>query len=99
MISAYFNDPRRQAAYITNVSVTHECAGLGIASALLGMCLAAAEAKGFGTVRLEVSPDNVPAVRLYSRAGFRAVAARGDRLQLMARELRDTADEDIEWEL
>ena len=95
MINAYLNQSKGQAAYITNVSVMEECMGRGIASTLLGMCVAAAKAEGLGTILLKVSPGNAPAMRLYARAGFRAVAPRCEGFVLLARQLQEMAGEEL----
>jgi len=93
MINAYLNDPKGQAAYITNVSVAREYMGQGVASVLLAMCLALAQADHFSIVKLEVLPENVPAMRLYTRAGFKAVASSGESLLLMVRQISEVANE------
>jgi ribosomal protein S18 acetylase RimI-like enzyme len=93
MINAYLNDPKGQTVYITNVSVVREYTGHGIASALLAICLARAQADGFSVVKLEVSPENVTAMRLYARAGFKAVADSGKGYLLMVRQISERGDE------
>jgi ribosomal protein S18 acetylase RimI-like enzyme len=80
MINAYLNDTRTQTGFITNVSVLREYRGLGLASALLAMCLEYARKNGFTSIELEVAPNNAPAIKLYSRAGFKAVTMKGDNL-------------------
>lgn len=47
--------------------------GQGIGAFLLRRVIAVARGKGFGAMRLLVSPGNAAAVALYRRAGFRTV--------------------------
>lgn len=80
MVNAYLNDTRTRAGFITNVSVLKGYARRGVASALLAMCLEHARQTGFSKIRLQASPENQPALRLYSRAGFVVVAETADHL-------------------
>lgn len=50
------------------VSPDHEREGVG--SFLVDGCIAYAEANGYKAVRLDVVPENIPAVRLYTKKGF-----------------------------
>jgi len=69
MLNSYL-DNGSESGFISNVSVLHGYAGRGLGSSLLHMCLDYAADHGFRNIRLEVSPQNTPAVKLYSRAGF-----------------------------
>jgi ribosomal protein S18 acetylase RimI-like enzyme len=80
MINAYLNNTTTHTGFITNVSVLSNYRGMGIASALLVMCLKYAETKAFTSIELEVSPNIAPAIKLYSKAGFKAVTTKGDNL-------------------
>ncbi len=71
LVAAYCNAPAREAAHITNVSVLPTWHGRGLASRLLTRCLDHACKLGFETIDLEVNSDNVPAVALYHKQGFR----------------------------
>lgn len=51
--------------------VRPECRGAGIADRLVGAIKARAVARGYRRVVLSVAPDNVSAVALYQRQGFR----------------------------
>jgi ribosomal protein S18 acetylase RimI-like enzyme len=93
MVNAYFNDLSSRVAFITNVSVLQSHTSIGIASALLEICLRHANMNGFATVKLEVSPANSPAFHLYSKAGFRVVGRNGDNL-VMVREIIDSSVEE-----
>lgn len=55
---------------VFSVAVHPDFRGRGIAKALVAESLRRLRARGARRVRLEVRPGNVPAVRLYERAGF-----------------------------
>ena len=71
MLSAYFNNPEIKTGYINNISVIREYVGNGIASKLLDMCIDYAKEYSFKEVRLEVFKDNIRAIELYKKFGFR----------------------------
>ncbi len=54
-----------------NVGVAPHARGCGLGRALAGQALAAFRAAGLGEAALEVSADNLAAVRLYRSLGFR----------------------------
>lgn len=83
MINAYLNDTSNRACFITNVSILQDYMGKGIASVLLEMCLENARKLSFNSVKLEVSRGNSPALKLYSRAGFKVLKESGDNLVLV----------------
>jgi ribosomal-protein-alanine N-acetyltransferase len=63
-------------AEILSVAVASSRRGKGLAQQMLNLHLRRLAGLGTRTVFLEVSEDNVPANRLYQRAGFRAVGRR-----------------------
>jgi [ribosomal protein S18]-alanine N-acetyltransferase len=63
-------------AEILSVAVASARRGKGLARQMLNLHLRRLAGFGTRTVFLEVSEDNVPANRLYKRAGFRAVGRR-----------------------
>jgi ribosomal-protein-alanine N-acetyltransferase len=63
-------------AEILSVAVASSRRGKGLAQQMLNLHLRRLAGFGTRTVFLEVSEDNVPANRLYQRAGFRAVGRR-----------------------
>ena len=69
MVAAYLNQADR-SAFITSVSVERESRGQGIASKLLGQCLAKARSQGMANVALEVFRENASAIELYRKHGF-----------------------------
>lgn len=70
LVAAYCNDPTKQIAYITSVSVLKVRTGEGIAVGLLEQCIAHATALKIQQISLEVATDNVPALKLYEKVGF-----------------------------
>lgn len=75
LVAAYCNDPLRQTAYITTVSVLPKWQGLRIVSRLLEQCIEHAKLSGFARIELKVSKANIPAITLYQEHGFLAVSS------------------------
>ena len=65
-------------AEILSVAVERSWRGRGLARALLTAQLRRLAGAGTRTVFLEVDESNVPAIRLYARAGFREVSRRAN---------------------
>lgn len=63
-------------AEILSVAVARNCQGRGLARQLLNLHLRRLAGLGVRTVFLEVDEHNAPAIRLYSRNGFREVSRR-----------------------
>ena len=74
LIAVYCNDPAGETAYISSVSVSKGWMGRGLASTLMSKCITHVVCAGMRRIRLEVSLDNEPALRLYERHGFSLVA-------------------------
>jgi [ribosomal protein S18]-alanine N-acetyltransferase len=71
--------PRVKAdARILSIAVHPEHQGRGIAGRLCAMGLERLDRLGARPVRLEVRPDNTPAVRLYTRLGFQEIGRTRD---------------------
>lgn len=87
MVAAYFN-PATRSAFITSVSVEPDARGQGIASKLLGQCIAKARSQGMATVALEVFHENAAAIELYRKHGFSELSndAGTVRMQLLLSE-------------
>ncbi len=79
LIAAYFN-PENRLAFITSVSVVKSLMGKGIASILLNNCLAYAAQNNYRELTLEVSKDNVPAIRFYTKFRFTQTGIKGDSI-------------------
>ncbi|TWT89984.1 Mycothiol acetyltransferase [Pseudobythopirellula maris] len=58
---------------VQNVGVTPECRGLGLGRALVEISLRGFQLVGLHGAYLEVTSENLPAVRMYQRMGFRCV--------------------------
>lgn len=63
-------------AEILSIAITRARRSRGLARQLLDLHLRRLAGLGAASVFLEVDPDNVPARRLYQRAGFREVGSR-----------------------
>jgi ribosomal-protein-alanine N-acetyltransferase len=61
---------------ILSVAVAASAQGRGLAGRMLHLHLRRLAGFGMRTVFLEVGEDNVPAIRLYTRAGFEQVSRR-----------------------
>ena len=70
LVATYCNDPGRQAAFVTSVSVLPARQGEGIASRLLQACTESVRQTGFKAIELEVGAHNTAATRLYEKHGF-----------------------------
>ena len=88
LLNAYLNDMENRIGFITNVSILEEFTRRGVASTLLKMCLEYASQYNFNRIWLEVAQANGPAIKLYSRAGFKVFAESGSNL-LMEHEITD----------
>lgn len=78
MIAGYCNDPQKNTAFITNVSVLNEWQRHGIAKQLFSELTRKASADGFKELKLEVAHNNIPALELYSSIGFTTQLSVGD---------------------
>ncbi len=52
------------------LSVSHKFAHNGIASKIIDFCVNQAKSNGFKAVRVDVVPENIPAIKLYEKYGF-----------------------------
>ena len=52
------------------LAVDYEEAGSGVGSFIVDFCLQTARRRGYKAVRLDVVPDNEPAIGLYTKKGF-----------------------------
>lgn len=82
LVAAYLNDPRREAGFVTSVSVEAGFQGEGVGDALMHNCVDRARALGFKRVGLEVWAANEKAIALYRRHGFGADGAMGEFLKM-----------------
>lgn len=82
-----YNVPAR----ILSIAVRPAYQGRGIATGLMKRALDYLQGQGVPRVRLEVRPDNAPAVTVYTRLGFRAIDETADsqgRWLIMIKEMR-----------
>jgi ribosomal protein S18 acetylase RimI-like enzyme len=77
LVAAYCNDPEKDTAFVSSVSVLPQCQGRGIASALLAQCITHVRSLDFLRLKLEVDDGNRGALDLYARHGFLTVGRSG----------------------
>ncbi|MDI6707105.1 MAG: GNAT family N-acetyltransferase [Bacillota bacterium] len=65
-----FNRSARGSGQVLSVAVHPDCRSMGIGKQLIERGLACLKEKGVNTVKLEVRPGNMPALRLYQGFGF-----------------------------
>lgn len=70
LVAGYCNDPRRQCAHITNISVRPGWLRQGIGRRLVEQFVAHAKQENLQRVSLEVGRHNAAAIELYSDCGF-----------------------------
>lgn len=63
-------------AHINNLAVRPELRGRGLGSQMLEAIIGEAQSLGAGSLTLEVRRSNIPAQRLYQRAGFHEAGVR-----------------------
>lgn len=70
LVAVYCNDQVNRVAYITSVSVLREWLQNGIATRLIGQCIAHAKTLEMRQISLEVGEANFGAIKLYEKNGF-----------------------------
>lgn len=80
LVACYFNDNETHSAYITNVSITTDYMGLGLASLLVKMCIIHAKVNNFSNINLEVNKMNAQALHLYKKIGFKTFKNKGNSI-------------------
>jgi ribosomal protein S18 acetylase RimI-like enzyme len=74
LLAAYV-DRKAETIFITDLSVTSDLHGQGVAHDLMQRCLDHAKTNGFRRIRLEVWNNNGRAMSFYIKQGFRVVEA------------------------
>lgn len=70
LVAVYCNDPIRETAFISNVSVHAQHRGKGIARILMQLAIDHTRELGFKSVELDVNEQATIALSLYHRLGF-----------------------------
>lgn len=83
LIAAYYSDPDKITAFITNVSILPNWRSEGIAQRLMENCIANTLELGFAQIELEVNPSNKAAISLYGKHGFIAIRRPDSLLKMM----------------
>jgi ribosomal-protein-alanine N-acetyltransferase len=71
LVAVYFDEIKEGTGFITNVSVLENYTGSGLSERLLVMCLEWLRKKDISSVKLEVSRENIPAIKFYEKLGFK----------------------------
>lgn len=82
LVAVYLNDPEKNRAFITNVSVYPEFSGKKIAKTLILLSIEASQNLSFEFIILEVHKKNRRALGLYKKFTFKQISERADLLQL-----------------
>ncbi len=82
LVATYWPQSPEGPAFITNVSLSADSRGHGLATTLLERCAAAAQERAISHVRLEVERDNARAIRLYTAMRFRLIEQTGSTLTM-----------------
>lgn len=82
LVACYFDDHKNHKGFITNVSVSRNYQGKGIAVKLMKMCKDYAVKYNFNEIKLEVNKNNVSVIKLYQRLGFDEIEVKQDILTM-----------------
>jgi ribosomal protein S18 acetylase RimI-like enzyme len=77
LAALYCDDAQKRLAYLTSISVLKQWSRRGVAQELLHRCVDKARSAGMRELSLEAGRENVPALRLYAKLGFRRGAESG----------------------
>ncbi len=83
LIAVYCNNPNKNSAYITSVSVLPSYQGKGIGSDLLNNCINHIKFLSFSNIELEVFHENFHAVQLYQSNGFKVTNFNGSKYSMI----------------
>ncbi|SDS27458.1 GNAT family N-acetyltransferase [Opitutus sp. GAS368] len=89
LVAAYFGAGNEPEIFVSNVSVDPSLTGRGIGTSLLARLIADARLRHCGSIRLEVSPQNLAAQKFYSKFGFVVLADGEDEPASMVLSLRE----------
>lgn len=70
LLAVYFNHGKKNAAFITNVSVMNGWTRRGVAASLVCKAVEHAKVLGVKQISLEVARTNSSAINLYTKSGF-----------------------------
>lgn len=79
LVAIYMNDPSAEFAYVTNVSVSPDRHGEGIATRLLEESISEVASAGFGSLRLDCAGGSELEATFYPTFGFAALGTEGGR--------------------
>lgn len=73
LLSVYFNNTIDYYAFINNVSTEKKYANSDIATSLMNSCIEYGQNNNFKIIGLEVSTQNLIAIKLYEKFGFQVI--------------------------
>jgi ribosomal protein S18 acetylase RimI-like enzyme len=79
----YFNDPDKNDAFISTLSVIQEFRGKGLSKKLLLAIIQYGIKKEYNKIRLQVNVSNKPALNLYSENGFLEVGRSKSQFEMV----------------
>lgn len=82
LVASYCNQPDKDKAFVTSVSVLPQWQGQGIAGRLMLQCIEHVRGLGFRQMELDVDQRNLPAVALYQKLGFNTLLRNGTTLTM-----------------
>ncbi|MBR4931549.1 MAG: GNAT family N-acetyltransferase [Alphaproteobacteria bacterium] len=82
LIACYANDTENKNAFITSVIIHPDFQKNKLATTLLKNCLSYLSEHHFNRVQLEVYQDNMPALKLYKKAGFIEISQNGQMIKM-----------------
>jgi ribosomal-protein-alanine N-acetyltransferase len=89
LVAAYLGTGENPEIFVSNVSVDSTMTGRGIGANLLRRLVSDAKVRNYGSIRLEVSPQNHAAQKLYAKSGFVVLKDGSDESICMILSLRE----------
>lgn len=83
LAAMYCNDFLSKSAYITSVCLFKQYRGINIGNMLIERAIEHAKEKGMTTIKLEVGIDNLAAIKLYQKYGFRTIRMESEFFLMM----------------
>jgi ribosomal protein S18 acetylase RimI-like enzyme len=85
IVAMYINE--KNNGYITNVSVYHEYVGKGIAKQIFTNLIMYSKINRISEIKLEVSINNLAAIRLYKNFGFETMEEKNNQIKMIKKEI------------
>ena len=82
LVATYQNDPNKECAFISSVSVVKLWQGKGISSRLLEQCIQEVTRLQFAQLALEVNKRQLLAISMYEKRGFKELEATSETIKM-----------------